>query len=454
MEDEGTLFLLPKRLRKTAPKTSSPCIDSMEDGRIPLFYNDGRSIVGPFGRQKLIDSVLASCSDCRVVSVLRRQQSDKSTAASKTPKKRRHCPEQPCNYCKKVLEAQRYISKTLFYITQPQDDAERQGQAVDVYVTGPNVTMVSINSDSMQLPSISELTTSFSDDCWYGPSRMNVGDTLTLTNLHAKRKPSTSSNGCSINTSWDDLHFLLCSNHSSSGIFTTASNTTITTVHMNSGPSYSGKLTVQPKLWPSLKDIQCALSRQTLHTRELHFQQDFIYNNNDNVTKKCLELTSHMQDNPNNREVTTHQQTSHSEVPVEEESPMLTLPHFSCSSNWADSHHLNGSATKGVHDDNDVEAIGMDHLDGTPTIQVGSSEDTKNNIIIRPLASMSFQELYELREEYAPNTFRHALLSIALMRAEKIKRDENKSQQILLPWLLRDTVVILRKKKPFTVTTA
>jgi len=96
----------------------------------------------------------------------------------------------------------------------------------------------------------------------------------------------------------------------------------------------------------------------------------------------------------------------------------------------------------------------MDHLDGTPTIQVGSSEDTKNNIIIRPLASMSFQELYELREEYAPNTFRHALLSIALMRAEKIKRDENKSQQILLPWLLRDTVVILRKKKPFTVTTA
>jgi hypothetical protein len=316
--------------------------------------------------------------------------------------------------------------------------------------------MVSINSDSTKLPSVSESITSFSDDCWYGPLRMNVGDTLTLTNLHAKRKPSTSSNGCSISTSWDDLHFLLCHNNSSSGISTsnTTTTATTTTVHSNSGPSFSGKPTLQPKLWPSLKDIQCAHSRQALHTRERHSQQGFIYNNN--ATKNCVEFTPHMHDNPNNREVTTHQQTSHSEMPVEEESPMLTLPHFSCSSNWASSHHLNGSAPEGVHDDedDDVKAIGMDHLDGTPTIQVGSSEDAKNNIIIRPLASLSFQELYELREEYAPNTFRHALLSIALMRAENMKRDENKSHQILLPWLLRDTVVILRKKKPFTVTTA
>jgi hypothetical protein len=142
---------------------------------------------------------------------------------------------------------------------------------------------------------------------------------------------------------------------------------------------------------------------------------------------------------------------------VEEESPMLTLPHFSCSSNWADSHHLNGSATEGVvdDDDDDVEAIGMHHLDGTPAIELDSSEDANNNnIMIRPLASMSFQELYELREEYAPNTFRHALLSIALMRAEKMKQEDTKSSQILLPWLLRDTVVVVRKKKPFPETTA
>lgn len=462
MEEEVSLFLLPRREllkdSQTLPNNNILCSNQKEDCRIPLFYRDGKSM-GPFGRQKLIDSVLASCCDCKIVVLIRRQQSEKQASSTK----KRHRKEQPCHQCKKVLEAQRYISKTLFYFTLPHDDVDRKAEAVNVYVTGPNVAMVSFNgSTTLPLPSLSN--TSSSNDSWYGPMRMKVGDSLSLTNLHSKQP---SSNGCTNTTYWEDLHFLLCSSGKNS---------------IRSSTLHTNPTNIQPKLWPSLKDIPCRSSKPVTtlgavaknlgvdresivvavnnvgmeHTIPSHpFQpsdsgqhsrKPFTYS----ISTKIVKETCHPNDDFTEMETKLQQLPSHPHVAVGEDSPMLTLTHFSSSSHWTENHHLHGSATQG---DDEVEAIGMHHLDWTPTLDLASSNDANDSIMIRPLASMSFQELCELREEYAPNSFRHALLSIALMRADKNKRDENNSSPILLPWLLRDTVVVLKKKKPISATT-
>ena len=186
-----------------------------------------------------------------------------------------------------------------------------------------------------------------------------------------------------------------------------------------------------------------------------------------------------VENNHTQKQEDMNQEEEEAEMPeqVDESSPMLTLHHFSASHSLPDLYgnsQFQASNSQGIastaggtpatatelYDESGIfTETEEDHLTLTHTEPSIDELDEGSAV---PLSSLSAKEIRILRDEYSPNSFRHALLSIALMRKERANQLQTErlgcsdavvdtpgldgSDKVVLPALLRDTVVVARRK--------
>jgi len=457
MTEEG-LFLLnvddPRRLerRSQGPKQSN---------LISVLKKDGTS-TEPFGRQKIVMSLLSSCC-CRTTKkssprVVKRTCST-TTAVDSTSNAR--LPRNRCHRCENVFQAQKYISKTLLYFKPAQ--GTNMKQTVCVYATGSNAAMVSVNGNPIRT-SGKEAVLFEHGMSWYSGQIMNVGDYLSLTNLHSK----------TTGTSWKDLHFILVSQNCE--IISYPDSHLSPSNDLANKSEYNPEININTTAPLALKILEqdeskvvinCSISQRNFVQKERNECETSI---NENTSSKIADETSvdnrdqHLEQDSQactssdihfitsveagaNMIAINTKQTGHEimreQHAEEEESPMLTLPHFSSSHPLPD---ILGHSESHVPDTN-ASYLSLTHTEPSyDELEQGSAV---------PLASLSMKEISLLRDEYTPNSFRHSLLSIVLMRKERHLRkakNEGRSEEdkdntmIVLPALLRDTVVVTRRK--------
>ena len=456
MTGEGLFLLNVDDPRRTERRSQGP----KQSNLISVLNEDGTS-TEPFGRQKIVMSLLSSCcctttkkSSPRVIKRTR------STTTTEDSTSNARLPRNRCHRCENVFQAQKYISKNLLYFKPVQ--GPNMKQAVYVYATGSNAAMVSVNGNPIRT-SGNEAVLFEHGMSWYSGQIMNIGDYLSLTNLHNK----------TTGTSWKDLHFILVSSNCeiisypnshlspSSDMtnkleYNTEINTNTTTplalkIFEHDESKVVNSCISQRNFVPNERNI-CETSidehtsskigdKASVDNRDKPLEQD-----SQACTSSDIHFITSVQAGASviaiNANQTGHEimREQHAE---EEESPMLTLPHFSSSHPLPD---IFG------HSESHVQDTSASYLSLTHT---EPSYDELEQGSAVPLASLSTKEISLLRDEYAPNSFRHSLLSIVLMRKERHLRkaknegrgeEDGDNTMIVLPALLRDTVVVMRRK--------